>query len=80
MVSLVVNFRYFNSKYQSSFFIFSFHGINLWSKLITFQANDKFQTQQSPSEVPFIKATFKSKVKSFLNVCEGGHLSYSGEP
>ena len=31
-------------------------------------------------EVPFIKATFKSKVKSFLNVCEGGHLSYSGEP
>ena len=81
MVSLVVNFRYFNSKYLSSFFIsFWFHGIILWSKLITFQTNDKFQTQQSPSEVPFIKAIFKSKVKSFLNVCEGGHLSYSGEP
>ena len=52
----------------------------LWTNLITFQTNDKFQTQESRPEVPSIKAILKSKVKSFLNVCERGDLSYSGEP
>ena len=31
-------------------------------------------------EVPFIKTTFKSKFKSFLNAREGGHILCNGEP